>query len=400
MVSTETKCRRIGVVDRSDSRWPAGAAYTRMLIHSLTAACSGTDTEVCILTERRGVDVRQTDLPARTIPLVEPAYFRGEKKLRQWLRKPFFKSDLMFSADKHGVSVLLPLFKVPADHSAASTIGWIPDFQHRYLIDRFSAADRSKREANFKTLVNRATLMLLSSKVALAHYQEFVQEHAPHHADKARVAPFPSLFAFEPPSGDPETTRARFKLPPRFILVANQFWAHKNHCVVIESIRQLRERGVCIPVVMTGMPIDWLEPENMPISRLLHAIAAADLGGQVKVLGLVDKGDLINLMRMSVLVVQPSLFEGWSTVVQDAKALGRPLICSDIAVHQEQAPGALGHFPCDRPNVLADLLADHWEKLEPGPDPARERNALAAEREFAHRHGKMLLQICQEAVGL
>ncbi|MDQ3623187.1 MAG: glycosyltransferase [Verrucomicrobiota bacterium] len=368
-----------------------------MLIYSLTAACSDTGTEVCILSERRGLDLRQKDLPATSIPLVEPTYFRGEKKLRQWLRKPIFKSELMFSADKHGVSVLLPLLNVPADQGAAGTIGWIPDFQHRYLAERFSDAERRKRDANFKTLVNRATLVLLSSEAALANYQEFARDNAPKQADKARVVPFPSLFAFELLSGDPEATRAKFKLPPKFILVANQFWEHKNHRAVVEAIRQLREKGIRIPVVLTGMPIDALDSQNMPISRLLQAIAAGELREQITVLGLVDKGDLINLMRIAALVVQPSLFEGWSTVVQDAKALGRPLICSDIAVHREQAPGALGHFPPNRPDLLADLLAAHWERLEPGPDRKREEIALSAEREFAQRHGKMLLRVCQEA---
>ena len=83
--------------------------------------------------------------------------------------------------------------------------------------------------------------------------------------------------------------------------------------------------------------------------------------------------------------------------MQDAKALGRPLLCSDIPVHREQAPQALGYFPCDRANTLADLMAEHWAHLEPGPDPELERVSGAAEREFASRHGQSLIGIVQEA---
>jgi len=83
--------------------------------------------------------------------------------------------------------------------------------------------------------------------------------------------------------------------------------------------------------------------------------------------------------------------------VQDCKALGRPLICSDIAVHREQAPQALGFFPCDRADILADLLAANWASLGPGPNRAMEKQALAAEHEFARLHGQSLLRICEEA---
>jgi hypothetical protein len=84
-------------------------------------------------------------------------------------------------------------------------------------------------------------------------------------------------------------------------------------------------------------------------------------------------------------------------VVQDAQALGRPLLCSDIAVHREQAPGALGFFNPDRPDALAELLAAKWDGLPPGPDPAAEEEALAKERHFAREHGERLLAFCREA---
>ena len=78
---------------------------------------------------------------------------------------------------------------------------------------------------------------------------------------------------------------------------------------------------------------------------MLQAIATADLAGQIIFLGQIPYADLVNLMRAAAVVIQPSLFEGWCTIVQDAKAIGRPLICSDLSVHREQAPDAIGFFP-------------------------------------------------------
>jgi hypothetical protein len=94
-------------------------------------------------------------------------------------------------------------------------------------------------------------------------------------------------------------------------------------------------------------------------------------------------------------VIQPSRFEGWSTSVQDGRALGRPVICSDLPVHREQAPDALGHFGCDDPKALADILERAWPGLSPGPNVDRERAALADHQAFAATHGTALLDLCR-----
>ena len=41
-------------------------------------------------------------------------------------------------------------------------------------------------------------------------------------------------------------------------------------------------------------------------------------------------------MQESIAIIQPSLFEGWSTVVEDAKAIDKLVIVSDILLHREQ----------------------------------------------------------------
>jgi hypothetical protein len=41
-------------------------------------------------------------------------------------------------------------------------------------------------------------------------------------------------------------------------------------------------------------------------------------------------------MKHAQAIIQPSLFEGWSTVVEDAKAMNQTIILSDLRVHKEQ----------------------------------------------------------------
>jgi hypothetical protein len=55
-------------------------------------------------------------------------------------------------------------------------------------------------------------------------------------------------------------------------------------------------------------------------------------------------------------VIQPSLCEGWSTVIEDAKALGRHVLASDIAVHREQLDRNVDFFAAHDHAALAALL--------------------------------------------
>ena len=373
--------------------WTAGASYTRMLVESLAAAKEGRPTELLLLSRKKS-GAKEEALPATMRHFKPPHYAPGEIWLRS-MRGLGEKSELYETALRYKASVLLPVLQIDLPRAPVPTIGWIPDFQHRHWPQYYSKASLASRDRVYRELGERSRLILLSSESARNDLAGFL----PEHTAKARVLPFPSLFAFHPPeTGDPPGTVAKYHLPEKFALVANQFWQHKNHRVVVEAVALLKARGVRVPVVMTGQPSDFRDPQNRTVSELLQRIAEVELAGQVTVLGQVAYGELIALMRAAAVMVQPSQSEGWSTVVQDAKALGRPLMCSGIATHREQAREALGFFEWDRPEELADLIERHWAGLAPGPDIAREAECLALERDFARQHGRKLLQICEEAV--
>src|SRR5690606_16162197 len=62
------------------------------------------------------------------------------------------------------------------------------------------------------------------------------------------------------------------------------------------------------------------------------------------------------LMKHSISILQPSLFEGWSTTVEDAKQLNVRIILSDISVHKEQNPQNGFFFNRLDPKDLADKI--------------------------------------------
>jgi len=404
----EPSSLRIGVVDQAAGGWVAAAVYSRTILSSLDAACNSAGVELFFLSGSS--DERDAKFRAKHMRLASTDYLpaekqlrrlfglkeksralRGEARLRKLLRLRG-DSDLFGLAQHNSINVLLPLLDLPPWRIVAGTIGWIPDFQHLHLPQFFGPQDLQQRNTTFRRLAEKATVVMLSSQVAGDDFAQF----APDHAGKARVIPFPSLLAFDELNEDPTATRNKFNLPEKFALVANQFWAHKNHALIVQALASLKSTGVRVPVVMTGLPSDHRDPANKNFSALLQAIAAAGLNDQITILGLVPYNDLVNLMRTAALIIQPSRFEGWSTVVQDAVALGRPLLCSDIAVHREQVPRALGFFPTERADVLAELLETNWNKLTPGPNLPLEHDSLAAERDFSARHGHSLLKLCAE----
>jgi glycosyltransferase involved in cell wall biosynthesis len=384
---------RIALVHHGTTGWSAGGSFLRMLAYSLSAACADAGVELCALLPSHDLSATGA-APVTTIEIEAARPLRDAlgRRIRAAIGRPA-RSAIVRTARRHGISVTLLSASFADEAHYLTSIGWIPDFQHVHLPEFFVEQELRDRDRAFLALTRDAELVLLNSADAGEHFAAF----APAYAAKARVAPFPSLYAFEPPQPPSTPARGAFNLPRKFALVANQFWQHKNHGVVLEAIRILRDQGVSVPVAMVGLPSETRDPLNRPISEVLQTIARSRLGGEVSVLGLVDRADLTDLLRSAALVIQPSRFEGWSTVVQDGKALGRPLVCSDIAVHREQAPDALGFFSPDSPDALAELLSRHWPTLEPGPDHEAEQNGLVAEQAFAWQHGRLLLEACEEA---
>ena len=100
--------------------------------------------------------------------------------------------------------------------------------------------------------------------------------------------------------------------------------------------------------------MDYRHPDYF--RQLVDRIQRLGLGSQIHILGLIPRFDQLQLMRRCLAVVQPSRYEGWSTVVEDAKSLDRPLLLSDLPVHREQSPREAEFFSCGDAPRLAELI--------------------------------------------
>jgi glycosyltransferase involved in cell wall biosynthesis len=149
--------------------------------------------------------------------------------------------------------------------------------------------------------------------------------------------------------------RARYELAMPYFYLPNQFWRHKNHAVMIEALRILRDQNVSAMVVASGASTDPRHPRLF--EELVEQVRRQGLAGVFRFLRFIPRADVYALMRGSIAVVNPSLFEGWSTTVEEAKAIGVPLVLSDIPVHREQTAGAADYFDPQSPQDAAAALA-------------------------------------------
>ena len=234
------------------------------------------------------------------------------------------------------------------------TIAWLGDFQHRNLPGMFSVQSYWRRELGMRAQIMSGRALMVSSETAKRECIRYF-DVSPERIHVVRFA-----VSIEPASlfADPEVVRRRYGLPVSYFMVPNQFWKHKNHRLLLEAMTLANSK--CL-VVSTGYQGDPRHPGHFP--SLLRYIEANNLGDRFRMLGIVPLEDVYALMRGAIAVLNPSLSEGWSTTVEEARSLGVPLLLSDIPVHREQMGSSARYVSPYRSDEWADALDDWYVDL-------------------------------------
>jgi glycosyltransferase involved in cell wall biosynthesis len=382
---------RILIMSPGGSRWTGGVTYRRNLIEALRQYAP--QAELFSLAEAGDASGNREE-QVKIIPM--PAARGGllglvSKGLRRFsgVDWPLRQALQAASAD---VDVVFPAH-LSAGPQVAS-LYWIPDFQYLHLPQMYEKTHIASLNRKFHDGAKRATLVVLSSRNAQEDFVRF----APEYAHKARVMHFVAHLPSGLYEADPEAVVKQYHLPQKFFYLPNQFWAHKNHVVVFEALKLLREQGIKPFVVCTGNPIDNRNPAFL--AGLLEKLSLWGIRDQVAFLGLVPHDYVYMLIRQSIAVLNPSLFEGWSTTVEETKSVGKAILLSDLAVHREQDPPAAVYFDPHDAQDAAAKLADAWDKGQPGPDFQLERQAQEAFPERLAAYAATFTAIAREAAAM
>ena len=233
-----------------------------------------------------------------------------------------------------------------------ASICWIPDFQHIYLNEFFSKNQIHKRNKLFRKYINNSTITILSSNSARNDLKKF----SPDNFEKTRVLKFVSCQSLNCKISSFKQIKQRYDIPDLYFHLPNQFWQHKNHELVAKSVSDLNKRNIRINIICTGHTHDSRKPEFF--DEFLNLLKSLKVRDQFKILGVIPYEDMISLMNYSIAVINPSLFEGWSTTVEESKTLNKQILLSRIPVHIEQDPTNGKYFS---PSSYLEL-ADEMEK--------------------------------------
>lgn len=343
--------KRIGFLLNVNKEWLGGVNYYRNLFWALHEYASDGWETVVFVPEPYNLDIIKDYPPS--IKIVRSSVLSRWScagVARRVIRR-LFKNDflLKWCLDRHGVRIVS---HVSTDLFCGDikTIAWIPDFQHIYLPEFFSKGELVARDRTFLNLAKNADVVLLSSNAAKSDFMKF----CPKYKEKAEVLHFvPKMECENIP--DLQTLCSKYSIPQKFFYLPNQYWIHKNHKIVLQALKLLRDEGKKVFVVSTGQTGDYRAPRLM--DEIRKYIQENRLQEMYCILGSISYIDTRGLSIHCQAYINPSLFEGWSTTVEEAKCYGKLILLSDIPVHREQAPERGVFFD---PSDACQLAAKMW----------------------------------------
>ena len=376
---------KVGFIGSVSKEWMGGLNYFKNLLFAINSI-EEKELEVFVFVGKK-IDIKIKRIFQEYATVIEDSMF--DRKSIKWflskIEQKIFKTNILLEniLKKHSIQIL--------SHAAITnlktikTINWIPDFQHVHLPQMFSEKEIQNRNNNFLKLIRDSDLIVFSSFDALKDMKKFT----PNYEDKARVLQFvsqPNSRYFELDEHDKSLLLQKYKIKDDFFYIPNQFWKHKNHMMIFEAINELKKDGVEINIVCTGYLGDYRNKTY--IDDIRKVVKLNNLEDNIKLLGLVDYEDVFALIKFSKAVINPSLFEGWSSTVEECKSVGKNMILSDLDVHKEQYPNAV-FFKRDSIESLKEVLKFYKIENESNLEPLDVRT-----KKFAN----IYVSVCKEVL--
>lgn len=281
--------------------------------------------------------------------IIASVYFKKNSvflALRKIL-KFIFKMDLilLYLLKKNKVNIVSHYIPTPG----ITSICWIPDLQHLYLKSFFSKHELKRRNLLFNNYIKKAEAVIVSSKDTYAN----LKKNYKINKSKTHILNFVPKIDFSVIKNF-ETLKSKYNLEPNYIYVPNQFWKHKNHNILVKSAIILKKKNYRVKFVITGNPVS--EVDNSVYSDFVRNIAVNKVKEYFNLLGFVPYEDVINLIYHSKILLNPSLFEGWSTTVEEGKVFNKKMILSNLKVHKEQCSNKATYFKRNNPAELSKKI--------------------------------------------
>ena len=318
-----------------------------------------------------------TDLLIKNQPSEYDFYAEASPQPMEFITcETHYESLLKLQAEKN-----IDLF-MPSIHILPKTLPYLtywPDAQPKYYPEFFDDEAQRVRDERIAGLLASGKPMIINSRAAKADMKKF------YNADPKQVfdLPFAPIIEFDKLVPRPELA-LKYNQNRDYFITCNQFWIHKSLETVIRAAKIAKDQGLGVDFLLTGR---MQEPRKPGYIESLRALVR-DLGVEdcVKLLGYIPKGDQIELMKASIAVIQPTLFEGGpgGGSVYDAICIGKRSIVSDIPINYE-LPLDDGSVTLFRQKDPVDLIAKIRQVMATPYDPPSVEDLYQAGNTFRAR---------------
>lgn len=320
--------------------WNGGWDFVRYLIESIAFGEETTNFKLITFLPK-GMNISNlincsADLQNRQIGFVE---FQNGEELRKLVIN-------------HSISVLLPVNGVLEKNFPVPWVGYLFDFQHRYMPQYFSVDECYSREIEFAKRLRHSQNILVNSCEVKKDVGKFYPWENCDKIHSIPYAPFVNKDWLEPKSSKID----KYKLPKKYFVISNQFWIHKGHMTALKAFKIFSDQSESIHLVCTGLAEDYRHPDY--ITKLKAYIVENGLLDKVHIVGLIPKEDQIEILKNSIALIQPSEFEGGpgGGCVYDAISLGVPVILGNIPTSSDVTGRNLKLFEINNSNDLCNKM--------------------------------------------
>jgi len=356
---------KIGIIYSYDENWIGGTYYYQNLIQSLNLLPENRKPHLVILSNSvTSFDsIKELNYPFITYIDLNNILSFFERYRNKIIKKLFAKRDIPKKKINFGIDVLFHPSEVKIPNSIEKHLYWIPDFQEMYLPHLFSQDYLNYRKHTQEELLSNDKHILFSSNDACNDFEKLY----PLAKSKKYVVNF-AVFHPNYLNIDIKKLKGKYQLEDiPFFFAPNQFWKHKNHIVVLKAVKRIKENfDFNIQVLFSGKESDSRNPTYF--EEIKQFVSENNLEENITFLGFIDRKEQLCFMNNALAVIQPSLFEGWSSVVEDAKAMNQNLIVSSLRVHKEQLGIQGYYFKPDNEEELSKQMVSFLENKIDKPE--------------------------------
>lgn len=203
-------------------------------------------------------------------------------------------------------------------------LGWIPDLQQKVLSKFFKEHTLKEREKYILSEIKNSDYIFVSSHQVKKEFKKY------YNLDNT-IIPLRVSSSFVKQAIKKNILDKKIN---RFILFPSQFWKHKNHNFLVSAAQKLKKNKLDIKIVFCGKVFDNRNLDHY--KNLNYQIKKNKLENFIINLGEVSRAQLEALQEKCLAFINPSFYEGWSTINEESRIRNKYIFLSNIPGHIEQ----------------------------------------------------------------